>query len=146
MFELAKPKVKMSDLSHRVALCTMHDVIDKDGAMHLIRSPVMWIWAYIDNALNLPSFISPDGFAFRESYDAWKSHRIIIRAQSGVQATSAAWVYEMRLKSPPRWYKVLGFNESDAWLLLITHLIERSDNAVPPAISPFAAQPSKVPL
>lgn len=132
MFELAKPKIKIADLSHRVALCSMHDVVDDQGHMRLIREVVSWQWAQIDAALNLVSFLSPQGYAFMDSNNAWASHRVILRGASGLEITSAAWVYEQRRKSAPRWYKVLGFTESDNWLLLSTHLMERSDQATPP--------------
>jgi head-tail adaptor len=142
VFELSKPKIKISDLSHRVALCTMHDVIDKNGNMLLAREAVTWLWAQIDAALNLPSFISPQGYAFHETQNAWASHRVIIRSASAVEATSAAWVYEQRRKSSPRWYKVLGFTESDNWVLLATHLLERSPVVTQP-VNILQSQPSK---
>lgn len=133
MFELAKPKIKISDLSHRVALCTMHDVVSERGNMLLIRKPVRYIWAQIDAALNLPSFITAAGYAYLESKNAWGTHRVIIRAQSHVEAGAMAWVYEEKRKTSPRWYKVLGFTESDNWTIFITHLVERSEQAVAPA-------------
>lgn len=123
----------------------MHDVVDKNGQMQLVRETVTWLWAQVDAALNLPSFISPMGYSFHESRDAWATHRVILRAASGLEVTSAAWVYEQRLKSSPRWYKILGFTESDAWLLLNTHLIERSDKATPP-VNILQAEPGRITL
>src|SRR5262245_60599033 len=146
MFELAKPKIKTSDLSHRVALCTMQDVVEQNGVMTLARKPVQWIWAQVDAALNLPSFQVPTGYSKDPSRDAWGTHRIIIRAASYIEPTSTAWVYEERRKTSPRWYKSLGYTESDNWIILITHLYERSPDALPPIAHPFKAQPSAVKL
>lgn len=131
MFEVAKPKVRIADLKHRIALCRMHDVVEKDGTMSLLRESVTWQWAMISDALNLSSFISVRGYSVAELATR-PSHRIIIRAASMVEITNIAWIYEQRLKSSPRWYKVLGFNESDHWLVLTCHLVERSMNAQPP--------------
>jgi hypothetical protein len=120
----------------------MHDVIEKDGNMSLAREARMWVWAHVDAALNLPSFISQAGYAIFNPVSQ-ATHRVIIRAASGVEATTAAWVYEKRLRSSPRWYKVLGWTESDMWLLLNTHLMERSDQAQPP-LNDLRPEPSKV--
>jgi hypothetical protein len=144
MFELAKPTIKISDLMHRIALCSMQDVVQDNGTMALTRKAVTWIWARIDPALNLNSFMSQEGYSFRNPVTQ-ATHRVIIRAHSGLEITSAAWVYEQRRKSPPRWYKCLGFTESDAWILIPTHLMERSDNATPP-VGDFRPQPSEVTL
>ena len=145
MFELARPKIKIADLAHRVALCTMHDVVEKNGTMALSRETVTWLWAAIDTALNLSSFIAPTGYAITNPITQ-ATHRIMIRAQSGLEITTAAWVYETRRKSSPRWYKILGFTESESWILLPTHLVERSDQALPPIENMLQAQPSRVQL
>jgi hypothetical protein len=124
----------------------MEDVVEKDGFMTLARRPVLWTWAMIDAALNIASFLTPQGYAYKESRDAWRTHRILIRAQSGIEPTSAAWIYEWRRKSPPRWYKLLDATESDAWIFMLTHLIERSDKAQPPIAHPLVPMPSNVKL
>lgn len=150
MFELAKPKIKNSDLSHRVALCTMHDVVAKDGKMTFLRVPVQFIWAQVDAALNLPVFMTAGGYSYKESQDAWYSHRVIIRSQSHIEASCMAWVYEEKRKTSPRWYKLLGFTESDNYTLLITHLVERAEDMKPvePPIPRFGLRsvPNSVPL
>lgn len=145
MFELAKPKIKTSDLSHRVALCTMHDVVTEDGKMVFVRTPVQFIWAQVDAALNLPIYMTGKGYSFRESQDAWYSHRVIIRSQSHIEASCMAWVYEEKRRTSPRWYKLLGFTESDNWTLLITHLVERAEDMKPvePPIPRFSLRASQ---
>lgn len=122
---------KISKLKHRVALCTAHDVVTKNGTMELIRSTVVWTWADIEMQWNVHSFLSPIGFAIRESADR-VTHYISVRSGIGVDVTSTAWIFEQRLKSQPRWYKVVGFGESPGWLTMSCHLVEKSDNLQPP--------------
>jgi hypothetical protein len=106
---------------------------------------VIWTWAAIKMAKSLPSFLSPMGYAISESTES-PTHSIIIRNLTDLEITSAAWVYEEKRKSAPRWYKFLGFSEEwDNWLLLRTHLVERSDKAQPP-VDKLRAQPSNVVL
>jgi hypothetical protein len=57
-----------------------------------------------------------------------------------------AWIYEERLKTSPRWYKYLGFDDADEWILLSTHLIERSPDVLPPINNILQPQPSNVRL
>src|SRR5262245_27989579 len=144
MAEATKVRAKIAHLRHRVALCTMEDVVEKDGFMSLKRRPVAWVWAEIAMQWNLPTFIGASGYAIKETQDR-TTHHISIRAGAGVIVTSAAWVYEERLKSPPRWYKVLGFGEADNWLVLTAHLLEMSDKAQPP-VSDLSPQPQGVKL
>jgi hypothetical protein len=109
----------------------MHDVVTEDGKMVFVRAPVKFIWAQIDAALNLPIYMTTNGYSFKESQDAWYSHRVIIRSQSHIEAACMAWVYEEKRRTSPRWYKLLGFTESDNWTLLITHLVERAEDMKP---------------
>ena len=59
------------------------------------------------------------------------THIITIRGATEVDITSAAWVYEEFRKSPPRWYKVVGFSDVDRWIRMTCRLVERSDDAQP---------------
>jgi hypothetical protein len=124
----------------------MEDVVEKNGYMTLARRPVLWTWAMIDAALNIASFLTPYGYSYKESRDAWRTHRILIRAQTGLLLTSTAWIYEERRKTSPRWYKLLDVTESDNWIFILSHLIERSDKAQPPLAHPLLPQPSNVEL
>ena len=135
---------KIGELSHRVALCTMQDVVRSGDTMELARVPVVWLWASVKAQFNMDSFISRQGFAIKELSDR-VTHRIWIRSQVGLDITSAAWVYETFFKSAPRWYKVVGVSETDRWLALATHLVEKSDLASPTRGS-LGPQPSAIPL
>src|SRR5262245_48924019 len=125
-------------LKYRVALCTQHDVVNNaDGTMELRREAVVWTWAEIAMQWNVASFISKAGFAIKELADR-NTHFVTIRASHGLDVRSMAWIYEQRLKSPPRWYKVVGVGEADQWQVFTCHLVEASDDVRPPinALSP----------
>lgn len=135
---------KISGLTHRIALCTMHDIVRSGDTMELVREPVLWLWADVKAQFNMDSFLSRQGYAIKELPDR-VTHRIWIRSQAGLDITAAAWVYETFRKSEPRWYKVVGVSETLRWLALATHLVERSDLAAPTR-GPLGPQPSAVPL
>jgi head-tail adaptor len=122
---------RLTEFSHRVSLCTMHDVVENSATMTLSREPVATIWAKIYALPNLPSFISPYGYAVKESQNR-VTHRITMRYKVDLDFTSAAWVYEVRRKSPPRWYKVMGFYDNTPWIVLHAHLVEKSTEVTPP--------------
>lgn len=134
--------MKVSDLRNRVALCSMRDVVEKDGMMALTRHEVVRCWAQVKASTNLAVMLSQRGYAIKDGFTQL-SHNITIRAGIGVDITSAAWVYEERLKSQPRWYKVLGFVEDGNWLVLSCHLVEKSDAVTPPQ-NALTAVPSNV--
>ena len=119
---------KIANFTHRIALCTNKDVVDQDGTLVLVRPAVAWLWAGIRQPR--PSYLSPLGYAVMEEADR-VTHIITIRGAAGVDITSAAWVYETFRKSPPRWYKVLGFSDVDRWIRMTARLIERNDTAQP---------------
>lgn len=135
---------KLSDLAHRVALCTMHDVVRSGDTMELSREPVLWMWADVKAQFNMDSFMSRQGYAIKELTDR-VTHRIWIRSQANLDITSAAWVYEAFRKSTPRWYKVVGVSETARWLALACHLVEKSDLAPAPR-GPLAPHTSQVTL
>jgi hypothetical protein len=69
---------------------------------------------------------------------------VTILAQLRLDITSAAWVFEERRKSPPRWYKVLGYSEHGTRFIdIAVHLYEKSEQEQPPR-GDLAAVPSKV--
>jgi hypothetical protein len=109
----------------------MLDVVEKDSVISLSRAPVAEMWAKIYALPHLPSFISPMGFAIKETANR-VTHWITLRYKADLDFTSAAWVYERRLKSPPRWYKVVGYYDNEPWIVLHAHLTEKSVEANPP--------------
>jgi hypothetical protein len=124
-------ETKIAQLKHRVAICTMKDVVMGPDRMELRREAVVWTWARIDHQQHLPSFLSQDGFAIKELATR-ATHRIRVRSTLGIDYSSAAWIYEEFLKSPARWYKVLGFvDDVENMVMLECHLVESSDTAKP---------------
>src|SRR5262245_59721101 len=145
----SKVEVKISDLNCRVVLCTMQDIVEQDGQMALRRQEVARIWASIKvssiSFASAMSFMSAQGYASVDNPDR-VTHKIVIRRQSYLDVTSAAWIYEERRITAPRWYKVLGFYYWEGnWIVIPVHLQERSDQAQPPQ-SDLRARPSKVSL
>jgi head-tail adaptor len=134
--------IKISDLSSRVAVCSMKDVVEQNGQMELRRKEIAKLWACIRPNTSTMSFMSSYGYAVLEPADR-KTHNIYIRRKTYLDITSAAWVYEQRRITAPLWYKVLGFYEEDCWIVMATHLQERSDQAQPPQ-GDLSPQPSKV--
>src|SRR5262245_34118605 len=98
-------EISIADLRHRVALCTMHDVVDADGVVTLARRPVAWLYAAINSMPAVPSFQSVYGYSIKENQSTWGSHRIVIRRQSWIEPASTAGIYELGLKTSNRWYK-----------------------------------------
>lgn len=140
---MARAEPKIAKLKHRIALCTMKDVVVGQD-MHLSREAVTYTWAAIEHMTHLSSFISRAGFAIHENAERG-THRITVRRGLDVEYSSAAWIYEQRLKSPPRWYKVLGFVDECDWIMLECHLVEKSDTAQP-VDSPMRAAKQDVEL
>ena len=124
-------KPTVASLRHRVALCSMRDVVAKDGSIELTRKEITKTWAAIDVYRHHGSFMSQAGIVILEAAHR-QTHVVMVRAQLGLDFTSAAWVYEERRKSPPRWYKVLSFADPGNWVELAVHLVEKSDTAVAP--------------
>ena len=124
-------RVKISEFKHRVAICTMKDVVVSSDRMDLRREAVVWTRAKIEHQQHLPSFVSEMGYAIKELATRG-THRIRVRSALGIDYSSAAWIYEEFFKSPPRWYKVLGFvDEPRGTVMLECHLIESSELAKP---------------
>lgn len=135
---------KIAHLKSRIALCTMEDVVVNNGDMELRRKEVAWLWARITASPIVMSDLSPYGYPVKENFDR-QTHRVMIRRQTYLDITSAAWVYEQRRITPPRWFKVLGFADIQQWIFLTVHLQERSELAQPP-MSSLDPRPSKVSL
>ncbi len=121
---------KISQLKHRVALCTASDVVVNGSEMEIRREAVKWTWAAIEHQTHMSSFLSRAGFAVQEN-SARPTHCIRVRYGLELDYSATAWVYEQRLKSPPRWYKFLGFVEEGCFVMLECHLVERNEDARP---------------
>lgn len=130
---------KIHELTHRVALCSQQDVVMDSQTMELRRTGVVWAWARVKSHYGLPAFLGQMGYTIMDPQTK-ATHAITVRAGIGIIVTNTAYVYEEFRKSPPRWYKVLGYSEPENFVVLTTRLIERSDYAIPPHGS-LAPQP-----
>lgn len=126
-------KKGIAALRHRVVLCRQEDVISGPDRMELNRKAVGSMWAAI-----LPkkaSTFSTFGAAMKESRDA-RTHQILIRYRSDLNLSAMAWLYEERLASSPRWFKILSVGQTEQsgsqYHELDCRLIERSDELVAP--------------
>lgn len=125
---------------HRIKLCSQSDVLVSNGAFAFARNVVWEQWASIEPSRGQMMFAN--GVAIRESTDS-ASHKICLRYRPDMQISSAAWIYEAPLKSPPRWFKVLSrtnVNEAGRFWELRVRLTQESD-FIAPAIEPAVATP-----
>ena len=104
----------------------MEDVIDENGVIRLTRRAVLPMWASIEPKLG--STFSPAGFAIMEPKDV-QSHLIVIRSYRDFSLSSAAWVYEEREQSVPRWFKILKVKDinDERFTQLSCRLVEKND-------------------
>lgn len=129
---------------HRIAFCRQQDVVTRGSEMELTREQIVWTWARIRSYYGLSSYVSQQGFTVLDAKDK-ATHSITVRYGLDLSYTTMAWVYEQRRKSEPRWYKILGFAETQNWVTLNVHLVEKSFVANKPQTT-LAPQPSQVEL
>jgi head-tail adaptor len=120
-----KSKISVAALRHRISLCTMQDVVVDGDEMRLTRKEVFGAWAAIETKRG--SMFATGGVVIQEAQDV-QSHLITIRYRYDYTISSAAWVFEQRLKSEPRWYKILSVKDTTSeWWVLSCRLVEKSD-------------------
>lgn len=138
-FRYELPEIlKIAKLRYRVVLCKMEDVVTHDGQLQLARKGVRSTWAFIDDRRG--SLVGPNGLVVDENRER-QSHIIMTRYQYDIDVQSTAWIYELRLKSPPRWFKVIGVTDTRLAYLFSVRLVERADTAAAPVASnPLAPQ------
>jgi hypothetical protein len=137
---------KIHELNRRVVLCSQDDVVVNATTMELKRTGVVWAWARIKSHYGLPSYVSAQSDYTVMDPRTKATHAITVRSGIGVLVTNKAFVYEEFRKSPPRWYKVLGYSEPEGFLVMTCRMIERSDFAIPPQGDIFAPQPIRFEL
>lgn len=137
---------KIAGLSHRVTLCSARDVVSEAGELRLTRVSAYDTWAAIRETRG--SLFALDGVAIKEKRDT-PSHEICIRYRRDKDISAAAWIYEQRLQSAPRWFKVISVSDVDEggqfWKLRC-RIVERSDEVSQPSPVAVAALPPGVTL
>lgn len=125
-------KVGIKDLKHYVALCSGKDVVTSTGMPVLFREDVLRTYVKIEPKAS--SMFSREGFAIMEPRDK-QTHLITMRMRRDIDIASSAWVYEERLQSGSRWFKVLGIkddNEDGEFIILSAKIIEKGDDLTTP--------------
>lgn len=123
----------IAKLQHRVILCSQRDVIKPNGDLTLNRGEVAEMWANIEQKQG--SSFNRQGAAMNDARSR-QTHVITVRYRWDLNISVMAWIYEKRLKSPPRWFKVLKTGQTEhagnAFQTFSCRLVERSDDAVEP--------------
>lgn len=136
---MKRPRPGLAKLSHRVQFCTAADVGVVNGAMVLNRVEAFAMWAHIEAERG--SYFARDGFVIEETHDK-PSHRITTRYRPDILIANTAWLYEARLLSPPRWFKILevqDLHEDGRYWYFKTRLVDQSDLTAPPETAAKAA-------
>jgi hypothetical protein len=133
MASRARRTVTISELSHRILLCTADDVMVAGQSIALKREAKRECWAKIEEHRG-QRFYGDGGMAIQEGRDH-SSHKITIRYRPDMPVSALAWIYEARLTSEPRWYKVLegsDAGERGRYQVLRCRLVQMSDIIVAP--------------
>lgn len=136
----------IGDRNHRVTICSSTDVVITPGELVKIRDGIVTGWAAISPSK--ASRFSKDGVAIDDDHMR-KSHDIIMNYNPDLMITLAAWVYEARLKSPPRWFKiirVMNMDEASRYWKFECRLVESTDDIVKPVREPDHSGLSAVPM
>lgn len=123
--------VRVADRKHRVVLCSQKSDIDENGNLLVERRGMITGWAAID--IVKPSRFSNGGNVVSKAEQP--THRITMNFNPDVNVSVSAWIYEHRLKSPPRWFKVLSVanvGESSRFMQMTVRLTEVTDEAEAP--------------
>lgn len=124
--------LRIADFRHRVSICSMNDVVDNNGTMQLIRKDVYQCWAKIYGVRGYQQ--SKAGYTVKENLN-YRTHVVAIRYRRDIDMTTAAWIYEERRQSPPRWFKIVNSVDGDdnsEFLEIEARLVENSPDAVSP--------------
>lgn len=132
---MAAPRISSRDLKNRISLCKAEDVILSPTEIVITRTDVLQTWAKVEAKQG--SMYAPTGYAIMEERNK-QTHIITIRARYDIDITSAAWIYEERMQSGARWYKVLKIRDDGTdtgFTVLSCRLVERGENLVEPVVT-----------
>lgn len=127
----------IADFKHRIAICSMQDVVEENGVMSLVRKDVYHAWAKIIPMAQ--SLFNRDGDSVKQSREV-RTHKIVIRFRRDIDFTVAAWIYEERLQSGSRWFKMISAvdqGEVGRYFEMDCRLVERGSNLNTP-VDPVA--------
>jgi hypothetical protein len=128
----AKKKISIKDRKHLVSICSAGDVYEENGVLEFKRTKAWDTFAAMRESRG--SQFSADGTALDLTKVA--SHKIAIPYRPDIEISAAVWIFESRLKSSPRWFKVLDvkiMNEDSKYWEFKCRLVERADDIAKPA-------------
>ena len=118
---------------HRLKLCKQEDVVVSGGGFELRRQEVTTVWAEVEEKKS--STFSPHGAVMADSRNQ-RTHCVYIRYSYLMNLSVMAWLYEERLKSSPRWFKILKVGQTEMkgtpYFKLDVRLVERADDIAEP--------------
>lgn len=120
--------IRASDKKHRVVVCAAKDFVNDAAGLVTFRQGAYEGWAAI--IAKKPSQFSRDGFNVDESKA--KTHDIFMSYRHDVDITVAAWIYDKRMKSPSRWFKVLAIEDDGINFKFSCRIDEASEGAMEP--------------
>jgi head-tail adaptor len=135
--------IQIATMKDLIYISSMKDDVE-NGQMVFRREGALRCWARIDDWR--PSYIAPTGYTV-ENPEHKKTHEIYIRYRTDFIFTTGAWIYNERLKSAPRWFKILGSNDVDEagrFTCFWCELMQHSDSAnqpQPPKAEVLAVKP-----
>lgn len=143
---MATRSFNLSLRRHRVYLCTQNDVVVNDGELQLVRESIKGMWAEIINRPDEGVNSTPEGMTYGDS-KITHTHRIRTRYDYRYNISNLAWIYEMRRKSSPRWFKIISVDQTEQsgtqYFMFYVRLTERSDQAAMPEEWQVAMTPER---
>lgn len=119
---------------HRLSVCRQEDVVLENDLLYR-KHEIYTGWAMVER--RRAQTFSPDGQSVLEEHNR-RTHFIRMRYRPDVEITMAAWLYEHRMKSAPRWFKVLNVGdeyEDSRYFLFECRLMEQGDQTIKPIIT-----------
>lgn len=120
----------IAELTHWIVVCSMKDVVIKDGSMSLAREGILSCWSRFEE--RRASLQGPSGLSVPQERKDLRTHLITIRFRYDIDFRSSAWIFEKRMKSSPRWWKVLAVQERTDRVDFDARLYDRSDDTALP--------------
>ena len=138
--------MRISQLTHRVALCSAYDEALTTTAVILKRQTAFETMARV---VPVRGTFWLKNLAERENREN-HSHLIYIRWSPNFDIGGYAWIFEQRAQSGGRWYKVISVREEDdaaRWWMFAARIVEKGDVRLPDEATPregaFAPRPPK---
>ena len=123
-------RVSIGSRKHRIVVCASRDNIESSDTVSIVRRGVFDGWAAIE--LKRSSSFSREGFSIQQGSEV-VTHFVTMNYRPDVDITNAAWLYEERRVSPPRWFKIIRYGELDErFWRFEARLVEKSEDAPKP--------------